>query len=85
MLHGGVSDERVDEILSFVSMEKAADKKVRAYSQGMRQRLGLARALLWKPKVLLLDDDTTSKVFEYADIKFFALFPTESRATPLKG
>lgn len=58
MLHGGVPEQRIDEVLAFVHMENAADKKVGAYSQGMRQRLGLARAMLWQPRVLLLDEPT---------------------------
>lgn len=57
-LHGDAPDSEIDRLLAFVKMESAADKRVRAYSQGMRQRLGLARSLLWSPEVLLLDEPT---------------------------
>jgi ABC-2 type transport system ATP-binding protein len=52
----GVEGGRVDELLEFVDLEDAAGRHVGGYSMGMRQRLGLAVALLGDPDVLVLDE-----------------------------
>jgi len=52
----GEPDARVDEVLDRVGLTGDADRRVRGYSLGMRQRLGLAAALLGDPAVLVLDE-----------------------------
>jgi ABC-2 type transport system ATP-binding protein len=52
----GIAYERVEELLSLVELQAAADRPVRTYSLGMRQRLGLGTALLGDPDLLLLDE-----------------------------
>ncbi len=53
-----VSEERVDEMLALVHLTDAAHKKAGKYSLGMKQRLGIALALLSDPKLLILDEPT---------------------------
>lgn len=54
----GVDRARVDEVVRQVGLEQRIHDRVRTYSLGMRQRLGLAQAMLRRPSVLILDEPT---------------------------
>lgn len=56
--HENVSEERIREVISLVGLENRIGEKVKKYSLGMKQRLGLAQALLHRPRLLILDEPT---------------------------
>ncbi len=58
-LSGGCDDHRIDRVLDTVGLLDRAGDKVKAYSHGMLQRLGIAQALLPNPKLVILDEPTS--------------------------
>ncbi len=58
-MNGNEIKKRVNELLSLVGLEEAAEKRARNYSGGMKKRLDLATALIHRPRILFLDEPTT--------------------------
>lgn len=71
-MHDGVTKERIDEVIAQVGMQNRIHEKVSTYSLGMRQRLGLAQALLHRPKFLILDEPTNG--LDPAGIREFRVY-----------
>lgn len=57
-LYGNVDKKRIDEVIEIIGLKDRIDDKVKKYSLGMKQRLGLGQALLPNPKLLILDEPT---------------------------
>ena len=58
-LNGEVEEKRIDEVLDIVGLRERADSKVGDYSHGMKQRLGIANALINEPELVILDEPTS--------------------------
>lgn len=57
-LYENIKKERIDEVVKLVGLENRINDKVSKYSLGMRQRLGIAQAIIHKPNLLILDEPT---------------------------
>ncbi len=57
-LYPTVDEARIEEVLRLVGLSQVAERRVKGYSTGMKQRLGLAAALLHRPRLLVLDEPT---------------------------
>lgn len=57
-LHGNIPKERIDEVINEVGLSGRSKDPIKKYSLGMKQRIGLAQAMVHKPKLLILDEPT---------------------------
>jgi len=56
---GGVRGDRIEEVVRFVNLSEAIDRRVGEYSKGMLQRLGIAQAIVHDPRILILDEPSS--------------------------
>lgn len=59
-IKGVIDDEQIIQVLEKIGLGEAADKKYRKYSLGMKQKLGIAAAIMEKPEIVLLDEPTNA-------------------------
>lgn len=71
-MHKGIGKKRIDEMVRLVGLENRINDKVKTYSLGMRQCLGLAQAMLHSPSVFVLDEPTNG--LDPAGINMLMLF-----------
>lgn len=57
-IHGAALKDRIGELLKLVDLEHAADRRLSGYSKGMLQRIGLAQAIIHRPRLVVLDEPT---------------------------
>ena len=81
-LLGGVPAKRIDEVLEIVSLTGRDKDKVKTYSMGMKQRLGLAVALLNDPDLLILDEPRTVWIPRASSRCAICCAPSPRRARP---
>ena len=58
-MHGDVTEARISEVLDTVGLGRRGDSRVGGYSHGMKQRLGIAQALMHEPELIILDEPTS--------------------------